>query len=54
MGATEKVTVKLPLTIKPSQVLRIRDLITTKDWQLTLWLRIDDDFDFPIYLLEKT
>jgi hypothetical protein len=53
-GATEKVTVKLPLTIKPSQVLRIRDLLTTKDWQLTLWLRIDDDFDFPIYLLEKT
>lgn len=51
-GATEKVTVKLPLTIKPSQVLRIRELITTKDWTMTLWLHVDDDFDFPIYLLE--
>jgi hypothetical protein len=52
-GATEKVTVKLPLTIKPSQALRIRELLTTKDWSLTLWLHLDDDWDFPIYLLEK-
>jgi len=45
------VTVQLPLTIQPSQVLRIRELLTTKDWTMTLWLRIDDGFDFPIYLL---
>lgn len=51
-GATERVTVKLPLTIKPSQALRIRELLTTKDWSMTLWLHIDDGFDFPIYLVE--
>lgn len=52
-GATEKLTIKLPLTIEPSQALRIRELITTKDWSMTLWLHVDDDWDFPIYLLEK-
>lgn len=51
-GTTEKVTVKLPLTIAPSQALRIRDLITTKDWAITLWFHLDDDWDFPIYLLQ--
>lgn len=51
-GTTAKVTVRLPLAIKPSQVLRIRELITTKDWSVTLWLHVDDDWDFPIYLLE--
>jgi len=53
-GTTEKVTVKLPLSIKPSQALRIRELITTKDWSLTLWLHVDEDWDFPIYLLDGT
>ena len=52
-GATERVTVKLPLTIKPSQALRIRELLTTKDWSITLWLQVDDGWDFPIYLVEK-
>jgi hypothetical protein len=52
-GATEKVTVKLPLTIKPSQALRIRELITTQDWSITLWLQVDDGWDFPIYLVQK-
>lgn len=50
-GTTERVTVKLPLSIKPSQALRIRELVTTKDWALTLWLHVDEDWDFPIYLL---
>ncbi len=53
-GTTEKVTVQLPLSIKPSQALRIRELITTKHWAMTLWLHVDEDWDFPIYLLEKT
>ena len=53
-GTTEKVTVKLPLSIKPSQALRIRELITTKDWAMTLWLHVDTDWDFPIYLMDKT
>lgn len=51
-GTTQKVTVKLPLSIKPSQALRIRELFTTKDWAITLWLHVDDDWDFPIYLME--
>ena len=49
-GTTEKVHVSLPLTIRPSQVLRLRELITTKDWAITLWLHVDDGLDFPIYL----
>jgi hypothetical protein len=53
-GATERVTIKVPLTIKPSQALRIRELLTTKGWTFTLWLQIDDDFEFPIYLVDKT
>ena len=53
-GTTEKVTVKLPLSIKPSQAMRIRELITTKDWAMTLWLHVDTDWDFPIYLMDKT
>jgi hypothetical protein len=53
-GTTEKVTVKLPLSIKPSQALRIRELLTAKDWAMTLWLHVDEDWDFPIYLLDRT
>ena len=49
--STEKTRIALPLTIRPTQALRIRELITTKSWALTLWLHIDDGFDFPIYLL---
>lgn len=50
-GTTEKVRVALPLTVKPSQALRIRELLTTKGWTMTLWLRVADGFDFPVYLL---
>ncbi len=53
-GGSERVTIKVPLTIKPSQALRIRELLTTKNWAITLWLQIDDDFEFPFYLLEST
>lgn len=50
-GATEKVSIALPLTIKPSQVLRIRELITTEGWSMTLFVRVADKFTFPIYVL---
>ncbi len=50
-GATEKVAIELPLTIKPSQVLRIRELITTEGWSMTLFVRVADNFTFPIYVL---
>jgi hypothetical protein len=53
-GTTQKVHVTLPLTITPSQALRIRELFTTKNWTITLFLQVDDDFTFPIYLLTKT
>lgn len=52
-GMAEKVRVELPLIIKPAQVLRIRDLITTEDWTLTLFLQVADNFEFPVYLLMK-
>lgn len=50
-GATEKVAIDLPLTIKPSAVLRIRELISTEGWSMTLFVRVADNFTFPIYLL---
>ena len=50
-GTTEKVAIELPLTLKPSQVLRIRDLITTEGWSVTLFVRVADNFTFPIYLV---
>src|SRR6185503_6972242 len=48
-GATRTLHVTLPLTIQPSQALRIRELITTKGWALTLYLEVADAFTFPIY-----
>jgi hypothetical protein len=53
-GTTQKLHVTLPLTVTPSQALRIRELITTKNWTITLFLQVADDFTFPIYLLTKT
>ena len=53
-GATQKLHIALPLTIPPSQALRIRELITTKDWTITLYLEVADAFTFPIYVLTKS
>lgn len=53
-GTTARTTITLPLSLKPSQALRIRELITTKNWAMTLWLHVDDGWDFPVYLLGKT
>jgi hypothetical protein len=53
-GTTRKVTISLPLTIAPSQVMRVRELLTTKGWSLTLWLEVADGWQFPIYLLTET
>jgi hypothetical protein len=50
-GTTKKVAIGLPLTLKPSQVLRIRELITTDGWSMTLYIRVADQFTFPIYVL---
>jgi hypothetical protein len=50
-GTTEKVHVELPLIVKPSQVMRIRELLTTREWSLTLYLRVADNFTLPVYLL---
>jgi len=50
-GMTKKVPIALPLTIKPAQVLRIRELITTEGWSMTLFVRVADNFTFPIYVL---
>ncbi len=47
-SATAKVT--FPLTISIGQAFRIRELITTQGWSLTLYLRVDKDFEFPIYI----
>ena len=53
-GTSQKLHVTLPLTIAPSQALRIRDLVTTKDWTITLYLDVAEGFTFPVYLLTKT
>lgn len=53
-GATRTLRISLPLTIQPSQALRIRELITTKGWTLTLYLEVADDFTFPVYVVTKT
>lgn len=53
-GTTQKLTVRLPLRVAPSQALRIRELLTTKDWTITLFLEVLDDFTFPVYLLSNT
>lgn len=50
-GMTKNVPITLPLTIKPAQVLRIRELITTEGWSMTLFVRVADSFTFPIYVL---
>jgi hypothetical protein len=48
-SATAAVT--FPLTISVGQVFRIRELITTQGWSLTLYLRVAEGFEFPIYIL---
>jgi len=53
-GATRTVHVTLPLSIAPSQVLRIRELLTTQGWTMTLYLEVADGFEFPIYLLTRS
>jgi len=52
-GATNKLHITMPLTIQPSQILRIRELITTKDWTITLFLEVANAFEFPVYVLMK-
>ena len=53
-GETKRVTLTLPLTVPPSQVMEIRSLITTQDWTITLWLEVADGFDFPVYLMTNS
>ncbi len=50
-GTTKKVPITLPLTIKPAQVLRIRELFTADGWSMTLFVRVADNVTFPIYVL---
>jgi hypothetical protein len=53
-GTTKLLAVRIPLEVTPSQALRIRELWTTKDWTITLFVEVTDGFTFPIYLLTKT
>ncbi len=50
-GERRVTKVRLPLTIPPSLIPRVRELATGKGWTITLWLEVADGFDFPIYLL---
>jgi len=52
-GATRTAHLTLPLTVTPSQALRIRELWTTESWTMTLYLEVADGFEFPIYLLTR-
>lgn len=53
-GTTQKLRVTIPLTVQPSQALRIRELLTTKDWSITLFFEVAPGFTFPVYLMTKT
>jgi hypothetical protein len=50
-GATQKLDLSLPLTINAREVTRIRELVTTEGWTLTLYLHVADNFDFPVFLV---
>lgn len=50
-GGTATVPVTFPLTIRVDQVLRIKQLITTQGWSLTLYLRVSEGFEFPVYIV---
>lgn len=50
-GGSATVPVRFPLTIAVGQVFRIRELITTQGWSLTLYLRVAEGFEFPIYIV---
>jgi hypothetical protein len=50
-GGSATVPVTFPLTISVGQVFRIRELITAQGWTLTLYLRVAEGFEFPIYIL---
>lgn len=52
-GATERVPLRLPLTVKPSQALRLRGLLTERDWELTLYLEVAAGFTFPVFLITR-
>ncbi len=50
-GGVVTVPVTFPLTVSIGQVMRIRELITTQGWSLTLYLRVSEGWEFPIYIL---
>lgn len=50
-GGSATAPVTFPLTISVGQVFRIRELITTSGWSLTLYLRVAEGFEFPVYIL---
>jgi hypothetical protein len=52
-GATRDVHVTLPLSLAPSQALRIRELFTTKGWTMTLYIEVARGFELPVYLLTR-
>ena len=52
-GATERVPLRLPLTVKPSQALRLRGLLTQRDWELTLYFEVAAGFTFPVFLVTR-
>jgi hypothetical protein len=53
-GATSKLHITLPITVQPSQALKIRDMVAQpKDWTITLYLEVADSFTFPVYIVTK-
>ena len=50
-GGMVKTPVTFPLTVSIGQVFRVRELITKSGWTLTLYLRVADGFEFPVYIL---
>lgn len=53
-GAIRTQRITFPLTVTPSQALRIRDLFTTDGWSITLWLEVAEGFEFPVYIVTRS
>jgi hypothetical protein len=51
-GGTATARVAFPLKLRPSQLLKGRELLDGGEWAITWWIEVGKGFWFPIYLME--
>ncbi len=49
-GETRRERVDLKLEISLGRLLEYKELLVAKDWKFTLWIQVDEDWEFPIYI----